>query len=479
MVHLPLLRAGRPYASIDRLRLSHVRGGEPVVEVSQANAGLIARDLMQASAHRRALARVPAQERIAICRRAAELFVHAELPLDPEQGTVQGPDDYVACLSATTGIPQAVCRLHMEKLRFVLAEMATVVGGLTRGLDLAALDGGWVRQEGRMVSYRPQTDLLGGVLPSNAPGVHTLWVPAIAFGVPLALKPGGQEPWTPMRLAQALLAAGCPPEALSLYPSDHAGASTLLLRCGRSLFFGDAATVKPWSGDGRVQLHGPGISKVLLGADAASKWPSHLDLLAGSIAGEGGRSCLNASGVWTASHGRELAEALAERLVSIQALPLDHPDARLAAFADPRTAHAISAHLDRLLQVSGAEDVTGRLRGGASRVVEVDGCTYLLPTLVRCDDPEHPLAHCELLFPFAAVVEVPQDELLSRIGPTLTVSAIGEDAAWRSDLLRCTWIDRLNLGAIPTNRVAWDQPHEGNLFEHLFRQRALQLAAGA
>jgi len=26
---------------------------------------------------------------------------------------------------------------------------------------------------------------------------------------------------------------------------------------------------------------------------------------------------------------------------------------------------------------------------------------------------------------------------------------------------------------VPTGRVEWDQPHEGNLFEHLYRRRAL------
>ena len=32
----------------------------------------------------------------------------------------------------------------------------------------------------------------------------------------------------------------------------------------------------------------------------------------------------------------------------------------------------------------------------------------------------------------------------------------------------------LNLGSMPTSHVSWDQPHEGNLFEHLYRQRAIQ-----
>ena len=32
----------------------------------------------------------------------------------------------------------------------------------------------------------------------------------------------------------------------------------------------------------------------------------------------------------------------------------------------------------------------------------------------------------------------------------------------------------LLIGALPTWQVSWDQPHEGNLFEHLYARRALQ-----
>ena len=43
-----------------------------------------------------------------------------------------------------------------------------------------------------------------------------------------------------MRILQALIAAGLPREAAFYYPADHAGATEILLRCGRSLLFGDA-----------------------------------------------------------------------------------------------------------------------------------------------------------------------------------------------------------------------------------------------
>ena len=36
-------------------------------------------------------------------------------------------------------------------------------------------------------------------------------------------------------------------------------------------------------------------------------------------------------------------------------------------------------------------------------------------------------------------------------------------------------IDRLNVGPIPTSRLNWLQPHEGNLIDFLFRSRAYQV----
>lgn len=463
MFHIPLLRGGRPYRSLEARPLRDLRSGEVVAEISQANPGLLGRDL---PGMRRSLQELSVRELLEICGRAARLFAEADLP--------QPPDEYVRQLSATCGLPETLCRFNMEKIRTVLEGMEAVLAGLTRGLDLSVLDSGLGTQDGRRLSYLPQTEVLGAVLPSNSPGVHNLWLPALALKVPVALKPGGQEPWTPFRLCQALMAAGLPPAALGFYPSDHAGASEILLRCGRSMLFGDEATVRPWKADPRVQTHGPGWSKVLFGDD--QPWEPHLDLLATSIAENGGRSCLNASGVWTTRGGRELAEALAERLARIEALPLDHPEARLAAFPRRQVAHHLSDLIDRQLQVPGAVDLTAKVRG-RSRVAEVGGCVFLLPTLIWCEDPGHPLANTEMLFPFASVVEVPQAEMLARIGPTLVATAVTEDPRFQRELLDCPWIDRLNLGAIPTSRVSWDQPHEGNLFAHLYRQRAIQATA--
>ncbi len=471
MLHIPLLRGGRPYRSLSTVELTDVRTDEPVVKVSQANPGLIARDLAGAGRRRQALEEFTVAELIEICRRASQAFLYDELPLG--DGTQQSPADYLRQLSSTTGLPEALGRRNAGKIHYVLSEMETVLGGLTRGLELEVLDAGWGFENGRCVSYRRETDVLGAVLPSNSPGVHSLWLPAAAMKVPLALRPGRQEPWTPYRVAQAWITAGGPPQAFGFYPSDYGGASEILLRCGRSMLFGDTSTVAPWRGDPRVQIHGPGRSKVVFGADRAGEWREHLELLAESVAANGGRSCINASGVWTPAHGRERAEGLAERLAGIGARPLNDPEAALAAQPSRAAAERLSDYIDAQLRIPGAVDLTAELRPGG-RVGEAGGCAFVLPTVILCSEPDHPLAHTELLFPFVAVVEVPQEELVARIGPTLVATALTDDPALRRELLAATNIERLNLGPVATSRVAWDQPHEGNLFEHLYQQRALQ-----
>jgi len=106
--------------------------------------------------------------------------------------------------------------------------------------------------------------------------------------------------------------------------------------------------------------------------------------------------------------------------------------------------------------------------------VRSEGSTYLLPTIVLCASPDHPLANREFLFPFASVVPVALADLPDRLGPSLAVTAITEDEALVQRLLDSPLLHRLNLGPIPTPHVTFDQPHEGNLFEHLYARRALQ-----
>ena len=475
--HLPILRKGTPYKSLDVATAVHYRTRAPIAEVSQANLGLIRRDLLDQAGPRAALAKLSYGELVATSKRAAQLFLEATLPLDPFAGITQTPDDYVRQLSATTGMPHVLVRRNMLKVHGVLAQVDEVLGGLTRGLDLSLLDTGIGMVAGRAISFFPRGDSMGVVLPNNSPGVHSLWAPTTVLKIPLVLKPGSAEPWTPFRMIQAWLAAGCPPEAFSFYPSDHAGGNEILRRTGRGMVFGDVKATERWRKEGgRVEIHGPGFSKVILGADALANWEQHIDTIAASVADNGGRSCVNASGVWVTGKGREIAEALATKLAAITPRAADDEAAGLAPFVDPSVAERVSALIDKDLEIQpGVEDVSATVRG-TNRVARWEGSTYLLPTVLLADR-EHPLANREYMFPFVSVVEVPEDEMPDCLGHSLVVTAITDNPGLIERLVASPLVDRLNIGSLPTTRIGWDQPHEGNLFEHLYARRAIQRVA--
>jgi hypothetical protein len=476
--HIPVLRQGEVYQSLELSTVNTVGGGEPAIQLSQANSGLISRDMRSFKKGRDALRAIPAQKRVEMVKKAGELFQHATLPVGTT-GQMQTPEDYVKQLSSTGGLPHSLIRMNMKRLGGIFGEIEVILRGLTRGVDLAVLDRGYGNQGGVPVSYSAQADALSVILPSNSPAVNALWIPAIALGIPVVLKPGREEPWTPWRIIQAMILAGVPKEAFSFFPTGHDGSGVILRKAQRVMMFGDDATVSQYAHDPRVEVHGSGRSKVLIGEDKIDQWRDFLPMLKESVSANSGRSCICASSILVPRHGKEIAEALAKELLAMRPRAADDAEANLSGFANAAMPEWIDSAITDGLATPGAVDVSLALRNGEVRTASRDGMHYLLPTIVTCNNFDHPLANREYLFPYASVVEVPQEEMLNVIGPSLVVSAITDNMEWIGELLESPEIQRLNLGPHPTNRVSWDQPHEGNLFEFLFRRRAIAITPAA
>jgi acyl-CoA reductase-like NAD-dependent aldehyde dehydrogenase len=471
MIKLPVIRWGEPYESLEIAEVNHFATGEPIAKVCQAGGGIIKRDMRQAQKARETLRKIPCRELIALLAKAADLYEHGTLPMG--DGT-QSPDDFVHQQSASTGLPEHMCRANMAKNSFVLKNMEKILDCLTRGLDLEILSRGY-GEEGRgvTVSYQAQSPVLAAVLPSNSPGVHTLWLPAIALQLGLVLKPGPQEPWTPYRIFAAFTEAGVPREVFSLYPGEAEAGAAVLEACDRAMIFGGTPTVERYRGNPRVQAHGPGFSKILLGDDVVDRWSDYIDLMAESIYINSGRGCINCSGIWASRHTQEIAGALAERLGPIEALPPNDPKAGLAAFTVPGMGAAVWKQIEQDLQGDGVTHATAKY---GPRLVEQERASYLRPTIIHATSPEASVAQKEYMFPFASVIACPQAEMLKKIGPTLVATVISDDVSFREAAINATHIDRLNLGPIPTTKLNWLQPHEGNLVDFLYRNRALQTA---
>jgi len=473
VLNIPILRWGQPYTSLETDTVVHFDTGEVLAKVSRANGGLIERDMRQAQRAREALREIPCTELIARIKKAADLYLEGTLPMG--DGT-QSPDQFARQQSATTGLPEHMCKANMKKNQFVLTNMDKMLDALTRGLDLNILSQGYgMEHRGVIVSYQAQTPVLGMVLPSNSPGVHTLWLPVIPMQIGLVLKPGPQEPWTPYRMAEAFFAAGIPRQAISIYPGLGDIGAAVLAHCPRSLIFGGTPTVERYKGNPRVQAHGPGFSKIVIGDDCVDRWEQYLNLMVNSVLLNSGRGCINCSGIWASRHTHEIADAMARRLGPVEVNSPEDPTAELAAFTVPEQAVQVNALIEQEIKEKGVEEVTAKYRNG-NRLEQKERCAYLRPTVVHCESSDAAIAKKEYMFPFATVVKCPQDKMLESIGPTLVCSLISENPQMQRAYTDANHIDRLNLGPLPTIQLNWLQPHEGSIVDFLFRARALQKA---
>ena len=470
--HIPALRLGRTYESLEKIEVKDHRTGEVKAVVSTVNGGIVRRDLAKIGASREALARFTVAELMELSAKAGEFFMNGTLRLG-DRGHTQSAQQYVETLSVTSGLPHVMVRRNMAKIHYALTHLQEVLNGLSRGLDFSIIDHGYGEQFGTKLAFCPASAALGLVMPSNSPAVNSLWLPAVALKTPVVIKPGKEEPWTPYRLIEAFIAAGVPAEAFGFYATDHDGAATILNTCGRALIFGDKSTTQQYASNPAIQIHGPGWSKFVIGEDCIEQWPDFIDVIAGAISDNGGRSCINASAVVVPRHADLIADALAKKLGPIQPTRPEDEAARLSGFANPKMADFIDVQIEEGLKTPGAEDVTARYRGGSRKAI-FEGGTYMRPTIVRCDDFSHPLANREFLCPYASVVTCPQSEVLSKIGYTLACSVITKDPEFIRQVEAFGEIDRLNIGPVSTMKISWDQPHEGNMFEFLWKRRSIE-----
>jgi len=90
VLNIPILRWGAPYESLDKEEVFHFITGEPVARVSQANTGLLARDMRKVERARECLREIPAADLIEMMKKAADFYLDGSLSMGDG---VQTPDD--------------------------------------------------------------------------------------------------------------------------------------------------------------------------------------------------------------------------------------------------------------------------------------------------------------------------------------------------------------------------------------------------
>ena len=151
MLEIPVIRWGKPYESLETTEVVDFNTGEPIAKVSSATGGMLTRDMRKASEARKILKQFSIEDLIAKVGKAADLFETQTLPLG--NGT-QTPDEFVMHQSASTGLPEHMCRSNMQKNCFVMRNMAEILECLTRGLPMDILSRGYgIEDRGVVVSF--------------------------------------------------------------------------------------------------------------------------------------------------------------------------------------------------------------------------------------------------------------------------------------------------------------------------------------
>ena len=303
MLNIPVLRWGQPYTSIDVDEVAHFvdRRADRTREPRQWR--------VDSARHAEGASRPGGAARDPD-RRADRARRHAPAsctptPRCPWATGRRRPTNSCAPSRGRPGMPERLCRANMKKNTFVLGEMGRILTSLTRGSRPGrAVARVRAKSAACRSAFRRESPVLGLVLPSNSPGVHTLWLPVIPLQIGLVLKPGPQEPWTPYRMAEAFFQAGIPREAISIYPgAGDVGAAVL-----------DSLRPKPdlrRHADRRPlsrQPQGPGprsrASRRSCSATiSVDDWERYLDVMVDSVFANSGRGCINCSGIWVSRHG--------------------------------------------------------------------------------------------------------------------------------------------------------------------------------
>lgn len=360
-----------------------------VAAVGLADAAIVDRALTAASTGQRALAAMPIHARSAALRRAIAIVTERKELL-------------ATTISRQTGKAIRDARREIDRSTYTLSAAAAAIEQFGESIPAPdALPGG----EGLTAfAIREPLGIVAAVTPFNAPFnlvMHKV-APALVAGNAVVVKPAHQAPLSALQVADIMLEAGFPGEAISVLPGAAEASRTLVaddrvdavsFTGGRSaaVAIGAAAPLK------RLLFELGGNSPNLVHGDADLDWAASA-LVAGGFSNTG-QSCNSVQRVIVQ---RDVASALVERLVAhgshlVTGDPLsDATD--VGTLVDERSASRVATWLDEAV-AGGATRHLGGARDGA----------LLAPSIVSGVRPEMKVACEEVFGPVLAIL--PYDTL--------------------------------------------------------------------
>lgn len=283
-----------------------------------------------------------------------------------------------------------------------------------------------------------------GITAFNGPmliAAHKI-APAIVAGTTIIIKPSPRVPKSAILLAEAVIAAGWPAEALAVLPLDNAATMDLVVdpRLPIVTFTGGEVgwQIKDSAPRKRVHLELGGVGAVIVAADA------DLDLAAEQCTAGGfvrsGQACLAVQRIYVerSAYGRftDLLAARVSRLVTGD--PRD-PATEVGPLVDEAAALRVEALIQDAVS-KGARLLCGGDRRGA----------LIQPAVLADVTPEMRVTRVEAFGPLVAVA--PVDSLAEAVAETNAVDGAIHVGIYTNDMdLALTLADRVRAGGVIVN----------------------------
>jgi acyl-CoA reductase-like NAD-dependent aldehyde dehydrogenase len=454
IAELPALDAlgpGGAYHARARQTITDV-AGNPLAELSLVPPLYITRAM--AALHKADT--LPIDERLAALARAGEAYA---------TGTVDGVSagDHQLIVSRASGMPISVVRAAAES---IARSAAQAYRSVQEARPTGAVND-WrdpLTRTGRGVWTR-RGNVFAVHAPGNHPGVHGLWLEALALGYRVAVRPSRRDPFTPHRLILALRGAGFGDDQVVLLPTGYGAADEIVRGADLAMAYGGEDVVRKYAAYSTMLPQGPGRSKILL--TAGVDWREHLDVIVASISHEGGRACVNTTAVFVEGDPAPVAQALAQRLAAIPSLPPEDERAVLPVLP-VEDARKLERYL--LAKAAGATPWLG----GEGIVDELyDGSAVLRPAVHQLHRPDAEQAGIELSFPCVWVAPWTPEAGLDPLKETLVLTAITHDTRLLDALVAEPTISNVYIGDHPTYWIEPGIPHDGYLADFLMRAKAV------
>jgi acyl-CoA reductase-like NAD-dependent aldehyde dehydrogenase len=450
LVRIDALGASGPYRTYRGVVLHDVRG-EPAAEMSLVPRLFVRRSLDVLRAARP----MSAQQRVAALALAGRTFAHGTIG-----GLTAGEYQHLVC--RVSGLP-------ITTVRAATGAVASAAAGSYRSAYRARPAGAvaaWADPltHGGSAVWTRRGEVLAVHAAGNYPGVHALWLEALALGYRIAVRPSAREPFTPHRLVMSLRQAGFADDQVMLLPTDHSVATDLVQAADLSVVYGGDAVIAKYGMNGNVLAQGPGRSKVLI---CGQQPLDHLDTIVESVACDGGIGCINATAVLAESDPAAVAAGIADRLSALPSLPPEDEKAVLPVHS-VGSSRAIERYLLRT-----ARGCIAHLGGDGVCEELGDNSAVLRPAVFQVDRPDAPQVRAELPFPCVWVAPWSRADGLRPLRDTLALTAINCDDALVDDLISEPTIGNVHLGDYPTTWYEPGLPHDGYLGEFLMRTKTI------